>query len=502
MGILSPDANEKSGEVWGVSLIYSSSYVLKAEVCSGGDTLLTGGVNDFDFGWRLLPEEEFETPEVVIAYSDCGLGGMSRAFHDAYREHLINKRFVKSPRPIVLNNWEGTHFDFNLDKLKAIIDGAAGTGIDTFVLDDGWFGTNRVNEKSSLGDWDIINPNKLPGGFAPLVKHIHEKGMKFGLWFEPEMLNPDSEVNRNHPDFAVRIDGRTPGLGRCQMVMDITRKEVRDHIVEKVNKVIRENRISYVKWDFNRNLTEMFSRGRDPECQTEFAHRYALGLYDLCERIIEANPEVFFEGCASGGARFDPAILHYFSQIWTSDNSDADDRTSIQYGTSMVYPLSAMSCHVSHSPNITTKRSICHETRANIAHLGATGYELDASTWTDEDRARTAMEIEEYKSCQDLILNGDLYRLDNPMESNYFSFFIVSKDRSKAILTTYRRLILAGGESKRIRLDGLDPDKNYRIRELDLTVSGSTLMSVGLVTRFPSALGDFQTIKLHLDEEI
>ena len=502
MGILSPDANEKAGEVWGVSLIYSSSYVLKAEVCSGGDTLLTGGINDFDFGWRLRAGEELETPEVVIAYSDRGLGGMSRTFHDAYREHLINKRFAKLPRPIVLNNWEGTHFDFNLEKLKAIVDGAAGSGIDTFVLDDGWFGVDRMDEKSGLGDWHIVNPTKLPGGFAPLVKHLHEKGMKFGLWFEPENVSPNSDLNRTHPDFAVRIDGRTPGLGRQTMTMDITRADVRDYIVETVNKVIRDNQIDYVKWDFNRTLTEMVSRGRDPECQPEFAHRYALGLYDLCERIIEANPHVFFEGCASGGARFDPAMLHYFPQIWTSDNSDADDRTSIQYGTSIVYPLSAMSCHISHSPNIMTKRPICYETRANIAHLGATGYELDASSWTDEDRERTAKEIEEYKSCQELILGGDLYRLDNPMESNYFSFFVVSKDRSRAILTTYRRHILAGGESTRIRLDGLDPERKYRIREMDLVVTGSTLMNVGLVTRVPSPLGDFQTIKLHLDEEI
>jgi alpha-galactosidase len=316
------------------------------------------------------------------------------------------------------------------------------------------------------------------------------------------MISPISKLYEAHPEWCLHVEGRDKSIARSQYVLDMTREDVHDYLFEVMSGILSSANIAYVKWDFNRNLTEMFSRGRDPECQTEFAHRYALGLYDLCERIIEANPEVFFEGCASGGARFDPAILHYFSQIWTSDNSDADDRTSIQYSTSMVYPLSAMSCHVSHSPNITTKRSICHETRANIAHLGATGYELDASTWTDEDRARTAMEIEEYKSCQDLILNGDLYRLDNPMESNYFSFFIVSKDRSKAILTTYRRLILAGGESKRIRLDGLDPDKNYRIRELDLTVSGSTLMSVGLVTRFPSALGDFQTLKLHLDEEI
>ncbi|MBQ9086015.1 MAG: alpha-galactosidase [Clostridia bacterium] len=501
MGILSEHADENQGEVYGVSLVYSSSYVLKAEGTSGGDTLLTGGINDFDFHWDLAPGEEFETPEVVLAFSDCGLGGMSRAFHDAYRNHLINKQYVKKPRPLVLNNWEGTHFNFTLDKLKAIIDGAAGTGIDTFVLDDGWFGYSRDNEKSSMGDWHIVNPQKLPGGFAPLVEHIHSKGMKFGLWFEPEMIGPNSDLLKNHPDYAITIDGREPCLGRCQMMMDLTRKDVRDYIVETVNRVIRENNISYVKWDFNRNATETYSRGRAPERQAEFAHRYALGLYDLCERIVEANPQVFFEGCSAGGARFDPAMLHYFSQIWTSDNTDADDRTCIQYGTSMVYPLSAMSCHVSHSPNITTKRPISYKTRSDIAHLGATGYELDASDWTDEDRARTAEEIKEYKSCQDLILEGDLYRLDNPMTSNYFSFLVVAKDQSRAILTTYRRQLQAGGEPKRIRLLGLDPQKNYRVRELDLVASGSTLMNVGLVTRFPSPLGDYQTLKFHLDVE-
>ncbi|MBE6583561.1 MAG: alpha-galactosidase [Ruminococcaceae bacterium] len=476
--VTSKDATEQFGEAYGISLIYSSSFVLKAEGTSNGDSIVTGGINDFDFCWTLGAGEILETPEAVIAYSNEGIGGMSRTLHDTFREHLINKRFVKQPRPIVINNWEATYFNFDNEKLCAIVDSVEGTGIDTLVLDDGWFG-ERKNDRFALGDW-YVNEQKLVGGIDVIIEHTHAKGMKFGLWFEPEMINEDSDLYRAHPDYAIGVPGRPRSYSRHQYCLDLTRKDVRDCVVEMINKMLREHKIDYVKWDYNRNVTDAFSVGTDPERQSEFAHRYALGLYDICERIINGNPHVFFEGCAGGGGRYDPAMLYYFPQIWTSDCSDADTRTKIQYGTSMMYPLSTMSCHVSAVPNHQTHRVTPMSSRANIAHLGATGYELDTTKFTDEDKAAVKAQVEEYKQIQDIVLEGDLYRIENPYVSNYFTEMVVSKDKSRAILCVYRREAPANGDTKRIRLQGLDKDKTYRIEKLGIVASGASLMNVGM----------------------
>ncbi len=495
MGILSKDANETQGEVWGISLIYSSSFVLKAEGTYNGDTYFTGGINDFDFSWHLAPGESFETPEVAIAYSQNGTGDMSRAFHDLYREHLINPDYVYKTRPIVINNWEGTAFNFDEEKLKAIIDGVEGTGIDTFVLDDGWFGT-RNNPKTSLGDW-FPNKEKLPNGIKGIADYTHSKGLKFGLWFEPEMLNEDSELYRAHPDFAIEAEGRGHCTSRDQLVLDITRKDVRDYVIDVVNNMIRENGIDYVKWDSNRFVTESVSKALPAERQKEFAHRYVLGLYDMFDRIISANPDVFFEGCSGGGARFDPAVLHYFPQIWTSDNSDAEARTFIQYGTSMVYPPSSMSCHVTRPRG----REVALKTRADIAAMGPFGYELDSSSFTDEDRAQAKEVIDEYKEWNaDLVLRGDFYRIENPFEDKFFGYSLVSKDKSRAVMLCYRRTYYMNIQTKRFKMQGLDPEKNYRVPELDGTFKGSTLMNVGIVCD-RGTQKDFFTMKYHFIEE-
>ncbi len=496
MGILEKGATETAGRVLGVSLVYSSSYVLKCEGTFNGETLLTGGVNDFGFAWKLAPGESFETPEVVIAFSNEGIGGMSRAFHDAYRNHLIDPQRAFASRPIVINNWEATYFNFNTEKLKSIVDAVAGTGIDTFVLDDGWFG-KRDNDLSGLGDW-VVNTKKLDGGLTEIIHHVHDKGMKFGLWFEPEMINEDSDVFRAHPDYAIGVPGRERCYSRHQFMMDLTRAEVRDYIVDSVNTVLRENEIDYVKWDYNRNVSDAYSIGLDADRQGEFAHRYALGVYDLCERIVKANPHIFFEGCSGGGARFDPAMLYYFSQIWTSDDSDAEERTRIQYGTSIVYPLSSMSCHISEVPNHQVGRMTDMDTRADIAHLGATGYELDTSAYTDADREMVREQVESYKRQEELILSGDLYRIDDPFTSGFFSETVVSKDKSEAILVAYRRLASPNADTKRIRMAGLDAERLYRVEGLDLTAKGSTLMNVG----FPLKLKrkDFQSAVYHIFE--
>lgn len=482
MGLVEKGACEDCGNVWGVSLVYSSSYVLKAEGTCDGETILTGGVNDFDFGWKLEAGESFETPEVVIAYSNEGIGGMSRAFHDAYRNHLIDRRHVTSPRPIVINNWEATYFNFDAEKLKGIVDAVEGTGIDTFVLDDGWFG-KRDNDRSGLGDW-VVNTEKLKGGLKGIIDYVHAKGMKFGLWFEPEMISEDSDLFRAHPDYAIGAPNRPRCYSRHQFMLDLTRAEVRDYIVNAVNRVLAEHDIDYVKWDYNRNVTDPYSMGLAPDRQSEFAHRYALGVYDLFERIVFANPNIFFEGCSGGGARFDPAVLHYFPQIWTSDDSDAEERTKIQYGTSIVYPLSSMSCHVSAVPNHQVKRMTSMDTRGHIAHLGATGYELDTTVFTDEDRDAVRAQVEEFKAIEHLIQQGDLYRIDSPFESNYFNEMIVSKDKTEALLVVYRRLAVPNAEPKRIRLKGLDPNKTYRIEGLDITAKGATLLNFPLPIKY------------------
>ena len=498
MGIITKGASETHGKAYGINLVYSSSFVLKAEGTESGDTLITGGINDFDFEWKLGAGECLETPEAVIAFSDEGVGGMSRAFHDAYRNHLIPKKHVFSPRPIVINNWEATYFNFDTDKLKAIVDAVQGTGIDTLVLDDGWFGV-RNNSSSGLGDW-VVNTQKLRGGLKEIIDHVHSKGMKFGLWFEPEMVSEDSDLFRAHPDYAIGVPNRARCYSRHQFVLDLTRSDVRDYIVNAVCKVLAENAIDYVKWDFNRNITDIYSVGREKDRQSEFAHRYALGLYDICERIVNGNPNVFFEGCSGGGARFDPAIMYYFPQIWTSDDTDAEERTRIQYGTSIVYPLSTMSCHVSAVPNHQTRRITPMDTRADIAHLGATGYELDTSDFTDSDRETVRLQIEEYKKYEQLVLRGDLYRIDNPFEGPYFSEMIVAKDKSEAMLCVYRRLSIPNATPKRITLAGLDRSKVYHIEGLDITASGATLMNVGMPIKYEKA--DFYSEIYHIYETV
>ena len=478
IAIVDKETTEESGNAYGVNLVYSSSYVLKTEGTSVGRTLVTGGINDFDFRWKLDVGESFETPEVIIAYSSNGLGEMSRTLHDAMRSYLINSRYVNRSRPIVINNWEATYFNFDNDKLKAIAKAVEGTGVNTFVLDDGWFG-KRNNDRAGLGDWSV-NTDKLEGGLSTISDYVHSLGMNFGLWFEPEMVNEDSNLFRAHPDYAIGVPDRPRCYSRHQYVLDLTRADVRDYIVNSVNKMLSENKIEYVKWDYNRNVTESYSFGRDADRQAEFAHRYALGLYDICERIVNANPDVFFEGCAGGGARFDSAMLYYFPQIWTSDDTDAEERTFIQYGTSMAYPLSTMSCHVSVVPNHQTGRLTSMSTRADIAHLGATGYELDTSVFTDDDREEVRKQVEAYKEIERLVLEGDLYRTEDPHTSNYFGFMVVSKDKNKAFLTAYRRIGGVNREVRYLRVAGLDENKTYRVTELDANFKGSTLMNIGI----------------------
>ncbi len=478
MGILRENCSETQGECYGFNLIYSGSFAITAEVSSNKSIRVQGGINDYLFGWRLNGGEEFVTPQAALCYSCEGLGGMSRAFHDFFREYVINPDYVKKRRPILVNNWEATYFHFDNEKLFAIIDEAANLNIDTFVLDDGWFG-KRDDEKSGLGDW-FVNDKKLKGGLKAVIERCKQHGLKFGLWFEPEMISEDSDLYRAHPDWAIKKEGVEPVRGRNQLVLDFTKKEVVDYIFESVSKMLKENEISYVKWDRNRDMTEFYSDGLPADRQGEFAHRYTLGFYDLAERLTSAFPEVFFEGCAGGGGRFDGGALYYFPQIWTSDDTDGLERTKIQWGTSICYPLSSMSCHVSACPNHQTQRITPFETRGAIASLGATGYELDLTKLTDEEKVQVKEQIENFKQIDDLILTGDLYRLSDPFATNYFCEMVVSKDKTRAYIVGERFRGDPCDHDRILKLQGLDENKIYTVKELNLTASGRALMNAGI----------------------
>ena len=495
LAVLSEGCGEESGECYGFNLLYSGSFAITADVSHNKSIRVQGGINDFLFGWQLQGGETFATPQAALCYSAEGTGGMSRAYHDFFREYIIDPKRVYMRRPVVINNWEATYFDFDNEKLFSIIDEAAKLGMDTFVLDDGWFG-KRDGDASGLGDW-FVNEKKLKGGLKAVIGHCKEKGLKFGLWFEPEMVSEDSDLYRAHPDWAIGKAGAEPCRSRNQLVLDFTRKEVVDYIFETVSKILRENEISYVKWDKNRDITENYTASLPADRQGEFWHRYALGFYDLAERLTKAFPNVFFEGCAGGGGRFDGGALYYFPQIWTSDDTDGLERTKIQWGTSMCYPVSAMSCHVSACPNHQTGRTTPFATRGAVASLGATGYELDLTKLSEEEKVQVREQIENYKQIDELVLRGDLYRLADPFKGNYFCEMLVSKDKSKAYVVGERFRGDPCDHDRVLKLCGLDEGKTYAIRELNVTASGAALMGAGL---FCPRLHDCGSWVWHIEE--
>ena len=478
LALIEENAGEERGECYGFALLYSGSFALTAELTHNGITRVQGGIGDEFFSWKLCAGETLETPQAALCYSAQGLGGMSRAYHDFFRTAIVDPKYVYARRPIVVNNWEATYFDFDNEKLFAIIDEAAKLGVDTFVLDDGWFG-KRDSDTSGLGDW-TVNENKLKGGLRAVIDRCKQRGLKFGLWFEPEMVSEDSDLFRAHPDWAIAKAGVEPCRGRTQLILDFTRKEVVDYIFEAVSKILRENDISYVKWDKNREMTENFTKDLPPDRQGEFCHRYVLGFYDLAKRLTEAFPDVFFEGCASGGGRFDGGALYYFPQSWTSDDTDALERTKIQWGTSILYPVSSMSCHVSACPNHQTGRTTPFATRGAVASLGATGYELDLTKLSEEEKQQVIKQVENYKRIDELILKGDLYRLSDPFNSNYFCEMLVSKDKSHAYFVGVQFHAYPCDHERVLFLHGLDAEKTYRIKELGVTASGAALMDAGL----------------------
>ena len=457
-----PHTTESAGEVYGFSLVYSSSFLAQTEVSTFDMTRVMMGIHPDTFSWKLEPGQTFTTPEAVMVYSDRGLGGMSRAFHRLYRNRLSRGFWRDRERPILLNNWEGTYFDFNEEKLLAMARKAKEAGIELFVLDDGWSG-RRNDDYRGLGDWQC-NLDKIPSGIDGLSRKIEEIGLKFGLWVELEMVNMDSDLFRAHPDWILQTPGRVPSPSRHQYVLDYTRQEVVDHIYGMIAKILRKSQISYVKWDMNRYMSEAYSAHLGPDRQGELMHRYILGVYSLYERLTSEFPRILFESCASGGARFDPGILYYAPQAWCSDDTDAWERCKIQYGTSLAYPVSMMGSHVSAVPNHQLFRTTPLETRGAVAMFGTFGYELDLEKLSEEEFETVKVQVQRMKALRRLIQTGsDFYRLSSPFEQNEAGWACVSYDRTEAAACFCQKLNKVNASWLRFHLAGLGEDVLYRV---------------------------------------
>ena len=478
-----PTADEFQGEVIGFSLIYSGNFLAQAEVDTHDTTRVLLGINPEWFDWKLEPGEEFQTPEAVMVYTDRGMNDMSQTFHRLFQKRLARGYWRDRERPILINNWEATYFDFTEERIVEIAKKAKEQGIELFVLDDGWFG-KRTSERAGLGDWKA-NPERLPEGITGLAQKIEALGMKFGLWFEPEMVNKDSDLYREHPDWILSVPERRQSQGRYQYVLDFSRKEVVDYIYDRMAEILGSGKVSYVKWDMNRSITECWSAALPADRQGEVFHRYILGVYDLYDRLNTAFPEVLFESCASGGGRFDPGLLYYAPQGWASDDTDAAERLKIQYGTSYCYPISSIGAHVSASPNHQIMRSTPLYTRANVACFGTFGYEMDLNRLTAEEQEEVKRQTAFMKKYRSVLQFGSFYRLESPFEGNVTAWMSVSGDRKTAVVGWYRTLNGINMGYTRVKLRGLEPDSVYRVSEdgvLRGEYYGDELMNVGLVT--------------------
>jgi alpha-galactosidase len=491
IALLEKGAGEDQGNVLGFSLVYSGNFLAQVEVDQFKTTRVSLGINPFDFSWLLEPGETFQTPEVVMTFSSNGLNGMSQTYHRLYRTRLVRGTFRDKERPILINNWEATYFNFNEEKIVQIARMGKELGIELFVLDDGWFG-KRDNDKSSLGDW-FVYERKLPNGLHYLANKISDGlGMQFGLWFEPEMVSVDSELYRKHPEWCLHVPDRPGSEGRNQLVLDFSRQDVCDAIIERVSGILAAAPITYVKWDMNRHMTEIGSAALPPERQRETAHRYMLGLYRVMEEITSAFPNVLFESCSGGGGRFDPGILYYMPQTWTSDNTDAISRLKIQYGTSIVYPIISMGAHVSAVPNHQLHRYTSLDIRGNVAMSGNFGYELDLTKFTPLEKDVVKKQVDLYKEIRPLVQFGDFYRILNPFDGNEAAWMFVSEDKSEAFVCYFRIIAEPNAPIKSICLKGLDLNKNYQLVDMngsEQIFGGDELMYMGI--NVPPLHGDY-----------
>ena len=481
-------ADEFTGRVWAMNLVYSGSFQAFCKTDCAGRPRLSIGLNPEVFSWKLEPGESFQSPEAILVFSDRGLNGMSQLFHSLYRTRLVRGAWRDRSRPVLINNWEGTYFGFTEKRLLAIAEKAKAIGIELFVLDDGWFG-RRNSDNCSLGDW-TVNHRKLPSGLSGLSEKLHTMGLQFGLWFEPEMVSPDSRLYRSHPDWCLHVPGRQRTEARNQLVLDLSRPEVQDYIISAVSSVLASAQIDYVKWDMNRNMTEAFSEALPSDRRLETQHRYMLGLYRVLEKITSSFPDILFESCSGGGGRFDPGMLYYMPQTWTSDDTDAVERLKIQYGTSFAYPVSSMGAHVSAVPNHQTGRITPMRTRGEVAMGGNFGFELDLAKLSSEDLSEAADLVRRVKDIRSLTRTGTFWRLLSPFEGMYTAWSFVSEDHQNVLLCVYMSLSSPNSSPLRLRIPGLDPSVYYRNEEDGTVYHGSALMNAGLTVRLN---GDFSS---------
>ncbi|MBM4763540.1 alpha-galactosidase [Bacillus sp. B15-48] len=485
--LLRKGTNEESGEVFAFHFVYSGNFLAQVEVDQFRNTRASIGLNSFDFSWLLEPNDHFQTPEAVMVYSSRGLGEMSRTFHQLYRTRLCQGIHRDLLRPILINNWEATYFQFTAEKIEQIAKKGKELGMELFVLDDGWFG-KRDNPKSSLGDW-VVDKRKFPNGLEDSVQRIREMGIEFGIWFEPEMVSEDSDLYRKHPDWCLHVPNRPRSVGRNQLVLDLSREEVCEYIIEAVSKILSSAPISYVKWDMNRHMTEIGSASLPPERQRETAHRYMLGLYRVLEEITSRFPNVLFENCSSGGGRFDPGMLYYMPQTWTSDNTDAISRLKIQYGTSFLFPFSSIGAHVSAVPNHQVGRVTSLEIRGHVAMSANLGYELDVTKLTNKEKELIKQQIVYYKEIRHIIQFGHFYRILSPFSGNEAAWMFVSEDQSEAVVGYFKILSQPAPPIRILKLKGLHEDFLYQHVDNGKVYGGDELMNVGLT--IPRTKGDF-----------
>ena len=479
------ETTEQSGECFGLSLVYSGNFLAETDVNTYHTTRVSMGIHPYTFSWPLQPGESFQTPEAVLVYAQKGLNAMSQAFHGLFRERLARGRFRDEPRPLLLNSWEGIYMNVDEVRVLEMAQATADLGLEMFVLDDGWF-KGRDSDATSLGDW-VADSRKLPAGLGSLSRKVEDMGIQFGLWFEPEMVSMDSDLYRSHPDWLMHTPGRRISAGRKQFVLDFANPEVVTYIGNAMEKILDESSISYIKWDMNRSLSEVYSLHYPADQQGTIYHRFILGVYALYDRLTKAHPEILFESCASGGARFDPGMLYYAPQTWTSDDTDAVERLKIQYGTSMLYPISSMGSHVSAIPNHQLHRLTSLHMRFAVAIFGTFGYELDPLALTEDEKEEIRDQVRFMKKYRQLIQFGTFYRLQSPFAGTETAWMVVSEDKKQAIVGYYRVLQEINAPFRRLKLQGLAPDRLYAISGKEEQEYGIELQRAGLVLTDASA---------------
>ena len=481
------NTNEDSGSCYGMLFVYSGNFLVEAEKDQYDQTRIQMGLTDELFAYPLEAGAEFTAPEVILSYTNKGLSRLSQQYHHCIMNHICQGKYVHANRPVLINSWEAAYFDFTGDTIVELAKEAKALGIDMVVMDDGWFG-KRNDDNSSLGDW-YVNEEKLGGTLTKLIERVNAEGVKFGIWIEPEMVSEDSDLYREHPDWAITIPGRKPVRSRNQLVLDFSRKEVRDEIFKRICAVLDQGNVEYIKWDMNRSLADIYA--------PNVTYDYVLGVYDFLEKLTNRYPDILIEGCSGGGGRFDAGMLYYAPQIWCSDNTDAINRTRIQYGTSFFYPVAAMGSHVSAVPNHQTGRVTSMHTRGVAAMSGTFGYELNPALLNAKEKAEIRAQLAQYREYQELICEGDYYRLSNPFQDNFAAWMVVSDDRSKALVSVIRLTAEANPPAAYVTLKGMEEDAFYREKTTGKVYPGAALMEAGIL--LPAAVSEYEAYQIALE---